>query len=85
MSVHIGVFVNYDLCTNERQENGNNQPTYSNPSALWGQYKEVMAREDELTCEHCKMLLNVMRANGFTPLFNSDQWVLARELKAILK
>lgn len=79
--LHIGAFVNFNLCR------GPEADLLSGVYGvhLQGQYREVMAREYALTCDHCKLLLNVMHGNGLTPLFNSDQALLAQKLKAILK
>ncbi len=78
---HVSAFVDHNLCFVPRNRNGSAEGHLF----LHGQMHEVESKIYNLNCQTCQLLMNVMHANKLTPLFNSNQFELARALKEALK
>ena len=79
--VHIGAFLALDLCWPAAATAREDVEEWL-PGSRWEEIKPYMSM---LTCEHCKLILAVMEANGLMPLYNSDQRLMAQRVKELLK
>lgn len=88
---HIGGFTNFGLCHRKEilvadyNHLGEEVMVKQKETIVDGQWREVQAKMYLVDCPNCKLLVTIMEANKFTPLFNSDQRKLAAEIQKALK
>ena len=84
--IHFHVFRAQGLCSAPLLVDyfPNLVPMRDGPFVGFGQWREAMKDRHKVTCETCLMLLNVIAANRFEPLFDANQAQLGEQLRNIL-
>ncbi|MFZ2152038.1 MAG: hypothetical protein WAV09_02960 [Minisyncoccia bacterium] len=87
---HINAFVAYNLCGGTSSVSLEIAPVIEHFYGQWGQVMRTIETERAeakrvLTCDTCKLLVIILRANKMEHLFDSNQRQMEIELRKVLK